>query len=74
MIEFNTAIIETEEYKELFEQTKMKYPGEYDYFLHIACIAHLKEKQAQITEEQDIIKSDVNIEIQDEIQEEHTSK
>lgn len=61
-MQLNHPIMDSDEYKELFKKTKAEYPHEYDYFLHIACIAHLVENKTC-----DIIKSDVNIETQDEI-------
>ena len=79
-MQFSHPLMDTEEYKELFKKAKSEYPEEYDYFLHIACIAYLTEvnedKKAQAEEEEtyDIIKSDVNIEIPDEIQKEHTTE
>lgn len=74
-MEFSHPLMDTEEYKELFKQAKQAYPFEYDYFLHIACIAHLVEvKKEEEEESYDIIKSDVIIETQDEIQEKYTSK
>lgn len=75
MIQFNHPLMDTEEYQELFRQYKLEYPKEYDYFLHLACITQLTEQQKQETEdEEEIIKCDVNIETQDEIQEEHPTK
>jgi hypothetical protein len=67
MWEYNHPMMDTDEYKALFKQAKSEYPQEYDYFLQVACIAHLKE-------EQDILKSAINIETQDEVQEEHSTQ
>lgn len=67
MLEYDHPVMETNEYKELFKQAKIEYPNEYDYFLQIACIAYLKEQQG-------ILKSVNNIDIQDEVQEEHPTQ
>ncbi len=40
-------ISETEEYKELFEAAKNKYPHEYEYLLHIACISYFNDLKSK---------------------------
>lgn len=74
MFEFSHPLMETEEYKELFEQAKSKHPTEYDYFLQVSCLAHLVKAKEEREKSHDIIKCDVNIETQDEVQKEHTSE
>jgi hypothetical protein len=69
MIQFSHPLMDTDEYKELFKQYKHDNPYEYDYFLHLACLTQLSDQKKQ-----DIIKSDINIETEDEIQEEHPTK
>ena len=56
-------IMDSNEYKTLFTNAKLAYPNEYEYILQIACLSYLKDQ----------IKSDTNIEINDEIQEEHST-
>jgi hypothetical protein len=67
-MEFNNQIMDTPEYKQLFQQARTVYPNEYEYLLHVACLSHLME-------EQNNIKSDINIEnTNNEVQEEHNSE
>jgi hypothetical protein len=64
-MEFTNSLVDTPEYKSLFQQAKQAYPDEYEYLLHIACLSHLMEEQINI-------KSDINIENTiNEVQEEH---
>jgi len=58
-------IMDSAEYKTLFMNAKLAYPDEYDYILQIACLSYLKDYQ---------IKSVNNIDIKDEIQEEHSTQ
>lgn len=36
--------VDLQEYKELFDKAKEKYPDEYDYIIHLACVSYLHEK------------------------------
>jgi hypothetical protein len=60
-----TRMMDTPEYKELYEKAKIAYPDMEEYFLQIACLSYLKD--------QNII-STSNIEISNEIQEELSAK
>ena len=53
-------IMETQEYKDLYEQAKLAYPNEFEYLLQIACISHLMDENLKC-----------NIIIDNEIQKEH---
>ena len=64
-MEFANNLINTPEYKQLYQQAKVEYPNEYSYILQIACLSHLMD-------EQNNIKSDIIIETTvNEVQEEH---
>lgn len=54
-------IMETEEYKRLYDEVKSEHPNEYDYFIHLYCLRHMNKYHSS-----NILKSDV---IVDEVQE-----
>ena len=59
-------VMETVEYKKLYREVKAQYPHEYEYHIHMYCLAQMNmNKQTS-----NIIKSEVNI---DEIQKDNTT-
>jgi hypothetical protein len=57
-------IMETEEYKRLYNEVKAEHPNEYDYFIHLYCLRYMN-----IYHSSNILKSDIII---DEVQKSNT--
>lgn len=46
---FDYDIMETPEYRELFNNAKKEYPDEYEYIIHLACLSHFLETVNKIS-------------------------
>jgi hypothetical protein len=57
-------MMETEEYKKLYNEVKAEHPNEYDYFIHLYCLHYMNKYYSS-----NILKSNV---IVDEVQESTT--